>query len=265
MTFKQDDDEAIEAFSKKNLSILFEDFKHEGNNLHLARIGNSSKPVLLFIHGSPGCWNAAWDYFMDSSLHKSFELISIDRPGFGKSDYGIARNLFAQANIVSSFVSEKLKGREIHLIGHSYGGPLAMQMCKLNDTLYSRCILLAGSISPDAEKEEWQLNLFSKKALRWMAPGSFEQGILELLWLKEDLKRYKKNISSIGTPIVAVYGTEDNMVPHDENLDFLRSHFDSVQLNIHSLDGANHFLPWKRYNEVREIIKSPFEKIRKGF
>lgn len=255
-TFRQYDADAKEVFSSKGMNISFGDYNWQGNNLHFARIGDRSKSVLLFVHGSPGCWNTAWDYFMDSSWHKDYELISIDRPGFGLSNYGNAKNLFEQSDCIGAFIKQNLEHRKIQLIGHSYGGPLVLQLCADLDTLIDKCIIMAGSVNPAAEIEEWQLNFFSESIIKWIVPGAFEQGMEELLWLKDDLKsaRYLKGIHQINTPIIAIYGTKDNMVPYEPNVSFLSSIYDSTQLELHSMIGANHFLPWERYKEVKQII-----------
>ncbi len=254
-TFQQNDEDAIKAFGAKELSFSLEDYYYKNNKLHIARIGDSSKPVLLFIHGSPGSWNTAWDYFMDSSWQKHYELISLDRPGFGMSDYGQAKNLFEQAQIINAFVKERLKNRRVQLIGHSYGGPLVLQLCADQDSLYDRCIIMAGSVNPDAEESEWQLNVFSHPILKWMVPGSFEQGMEELLWLKDDLKSYVKGLSNIRTPIVGIYGTKDNMVPYVPNVHFLNDNFDTTQLKIYPIQDGSHFIPWENYEDMKRIIE----------
>lgn len=256
-TFTESDQSALNAFSQKGMTISFADYEYKKNNLHYARIGDSSKPILLFVHGSPGSWVNSWDYFMDSTWHTDYELISIDRPGFGQSDYGQAKNLFQQAEIIGAFVKEKLAGRSVQLIGHSYGGPLVVQLCADQDSLYDKCIIMAGSVSPQAEKKEWQLNLFSKKLTKWMVPGSFEQGLMELLWLKKDIasKQYLDGIGKIKTPILAIYGTKDDMVPYEPNVKFLQTHFSEPQLRLHRMEGANHFIPWENYDEMKKIIR----------
>ena len=255
-TMTETDQSAMLAFNEKGFNITLNDFKYKNNNLHYARIGDSTKKALLFVHGSPGSWVNSWDYFMDSSWHTDYELISVDRPGFGKSDYGKARNLFKQSEIITAFVKDKLKGRQVQLIGHSYGGPLVLQLCADNDTLYDKCIIMAGSINPEAEKNEWQLNLFSKPILKWTVPGSFEQGMEELLWLKEDLKsnKYLTGLSKIKTPIVAIYGTKDKMVPYKSNVDFLKKRFPSDQIEVHPIKDGSHFIPWNNYAEMRQLI-----------
>ena len=257
-TMKESDEGAIHAFIEMGLSISFHDFKAGNNNLHYARIGDSTKPVLLFIHGSPGSWVNAWDYLIDSTWHKDYELISIDRPGFGKSDYGQAKNLFEQSEIINAFVSKKLSNRKVVLIGHSYGGPLVLQLCIDADSLYDNCIIMAGSVNPAAEKEEWQLNLFSKSFLKWMVPGSFEPGVEELLWLKDDLKskKYLIGLEKVKTPIIGIYGTDDNMVPYQPNVDFLVNRIDSSQLQLHTIERGTHFIPWDNYSEIVKIIRN---------
>jgi len=255
--FTTSDADAKEAFTAKGMAIRTGNFNYNNNKVHFLRLGDSTKTALLFIHGSPGCWDYAWDYFMDSSWQKNFELISIDRPGFGNSNYGNAKNLFEQSEIISAFVKEKLSQRQVQLMGHSYGGPLVLQLCADNDSLYSKCIVVAGSVNPEAEKNEWQLNWFSNPLVKWMVPGSFEQGLEELLWLKEDLKsfQYLNKIRKIKTPVVGIYGTADNMVPYQPNVDFLKKTFQKEQLTIFKIPEGSHFIPWQNYETIRDIVQ----------
>lgn len=61
-----------------------------GRSIHYARIqsGPDTLPTVLFIHGPPGVWDAFVGFFADSALYNRAQLISVDRPGFGKSGLG---------------------------------------------------------------------------------------------------------------------------------------------------------------------------------
>jgi pimeloyl-ACP methyl ester carboxylesterase len=52
-------------FQDKNL--LF-----DGHNLHYIETGNAQKPTLIFLHGSPGSWNAFKEYLQDTTLLKKY-------------------------------------------------------------------------------------------------------------------------------------------------------------------------------------------------
>ncbi|WP_460996415.1 alpha/beta fold hydrolase [Spirosoma harenae] len=49
-------------------------------------IGAADKPTLVFVHGSPGSWNAFASYLKDSLFLEHYRMVSLDRPGFEDSE-----------------------------------------------------------------------------------------------------------------------------------------------------------------------------------
>ena len=87
-------DQKVQAYFKgKAVQPVF-GFVGEGKGrVHYARLQApntvaDSLPIALFIHGSPGAWDAFISFFTDSTLYTTYQLISVDRPGFGKSNLG---------------------------------------------------------------------------------------------------------------------------------------------------------------------------------
>ena len=54
-----------------------------GRPVHVVAAGDPALPPVLFIHGSPGSWEAWQDYLADPELSSRAHLLAIDRPGFG--------------------------------------------------------------------------------------------------------------------------------------------------------------------------------------
>ena len=61
-------------------------------------------PTLLFVHGTPGSWDAFKAYLKNKELLQYYRIISIDRPGFGYSDFGNAMNLTEQTKIIAAWM-----------------------------------------------------------------------------------------------------------------------------------------------------------------
>jgi hypothetical protein len=87
MTFRSSDGQMKQRFSKNGVVLRTATTKIQGRNVHYAITGNDSLPTLVFLHGTPGSWNAFADYMQDSLLLGKYRMISIDRPGFGYSDF----------------------------------------------------------------------------------------------------------------------------------------------------------------------------------
>ncbi len=56
--------------------------------MHYTHLGDLDLPLVVLVHGTPGSSNGFMDYLADSLLPEKAQLIALDRPGFGDSDYG---------------------------------------------------------------------------------------------------------------------------------------------------------------------------------
>ncbi len=94
-------------------------------NLHYKETGKGD-PVLL-LHGL-GASSYAWR-FVTPELAKTHRIIALDLKGFGKSDKprDDKYSLFDQADLVDKFI-DKHKLRRLTLVGHSFGGGVALAL-----------------------------------------------------------------------------------------------------------------------------------------
>ena len=104
--FRTSDRKAGKAFARKGLPLTIGYLTTGNFTLHYAKSGNDSLPTLLFLHGSPGSWDAFENYLADAELLKRFRMVSVDRPGFGYSQFGGAANLADQAALIQPLLKE---------------------------------------------------------------------------------------------------------------------------------------------------------------
>ena len=157
MRMRINDTEAKKEFEQKKLQPIFSYLPSDGVNIHYVKIGNDNLPTLFFIHGSPGSWDAFKQYMEDTELLAKFRIISIDRPGFGYSNFGQAEDLKNNSKIIYGVIQKEENKKPLHLIGHSIGGPVVMQLAQDHPENYASLTILAGSISPyDEPKEKWR-------------------------------------------------------------------------------------------------------------
>ena len=60
----------------------------DGYKMHYMYQDMGKEASLVFIHGTPGSWSAFASYFDYDTLYNVANIVSPDRPGFGKSSYG---------------------------------------------------------------------------------------------------------------------------------------------------------------------------------
>lgn len=254
LKFRISDADAKEKFSGAGVDLVTETMQVDGFPVHYAKTGNDTLPALFFVHGSPGGWSAFERYMMDKDLLAKFRMISIDRPGFGYSRFGDAKNLEAQSKLIGPVVKTLQNGKPMYAVGHSLGGPMIIKLQVDNENLFDGLILLAASVDPEEEKpEKWRPVLY-KTPLKLFLPGAFKPSNEELWYLKKDLRLLDKQWDSIRCPVWIIHGDKDTFVPV-ENVNYAKRKLrkaSSVEVKI--LPGARHFIPWEQYEEIKGVL-----------
>jgi pimeloyl-ACP methyl ester carboxylesterase len=249
------DSKAQAEFKAVNVALQLHTASNKGFALHYAQTGNDTLPTLFFVHGSPGSWDAFKTYLQDTELLKKFRMVAIDRPGFGHSEFGNAKNLQQQSNIISPLLQQLNNGRAIYIVGHSLGGPLAIKLVADNPNTFSGMVLLAAALDPALEpKEPWR-GFLLHSSLQILLPGAFKPSNEELWYLKTDLLPLANQFASIACPVWIIHGDKDSFVPV-ANVNYATSkltHAQFVKTTI--LKNAPHFIPWVPwYKDVKKVL-----------
>lgn len=252
-TFRTADAKAISKFQEDGILLKTVTVKQDGFPIHYVQTGNDSLPTLIFIHGTPGSWIAFEIYLRDSMLRAHYRMISIDRPGFGYSNFGKALNLPEQSRLMGP-VLESLKNKEAcWLVGHSLGGPMILQLALDYPTLANGLVVISGSIDPAAEKPERWRYIMDKTPLKLFLPGAFRPSNTELIYLKKDLKIMEPALSAISLPVYFIHGRTDSWVP-PVNVEFgLKKLINAPKLDTLWLNGG-HFIPWTEFQPIRKKL-----------
>ncbi len=255
MKFRISDSEAKQKFKANNIQLFTETIEVDGFSMHYAKTGNDTFPTLFFVHGSPGSWDAFSVYLKDKDLLAKYRMVSVDRPGFGYSEFGNAKNLDEQSKLISPLLKILNNKKPIYAVGHSLGGPMAVKLDADNPGLFSGMVLLAASVDPAAENpEKWRPVLY-KTPLKYFIPGAFRPSNEELWYLKKDLKDLAHDFSKVTCPVWIIHGDKDKFVPVS-NADYANKmlvNAKSVEIKI--LKGALHFIPWEPwYKDVKEVL-----------
>lgn len=262
MKFRISDAQATVKFTNAGVALQTHYIDVDGYKMHYVSTGSDSLPTLFFVHGSPGSWTAFERYLMDKELLAAFRMVAIDRPGFGYSEFGEAKNLDDQSRLIRPIIDSISNGQPMYVIGHSLGGPVAVKLEAAHPGSFAGIILLAGSVDPGEEKpEKWRPWLINTP-LQYLVPGAMEPANQELWYLKKDLVKLKDDFSKIHCPVWIIHGDKDNMVPVG-NADYAgRMLVNAPLVDVTILKGAGHFIPWNHFTEIKKILlKLPEENI----
>ncbi|MEL6917192.1 MAG: alpha/beta hydrolase [Bacteroidota bacterium] len=250
-------------FAEKNVPYKDTVQQIQNRDIHYIQTGPENAATLVFMHGSPGSWDAYKSYLTDSVLLKKFRIIVPDRPGFGYSDFRRSLGLKDQAALLNQLLVQLSNGKEYTLIGHSYGGPLIVQMAIDQPALYDNLAILAGALDPTLEKPEKWRYPFRGFPLKFLVPGALRPSNEELILLKTELKYLKEELHKLSQNVLIIHGTKDKLVPYG-NVAFMQKEFSSVEnMKLHRLEQQNHFFVWEKERFVKDSLLSWLKELEK--
>jgi pimeloyl-ACP methyl ester carboxylesterase len=224
--------------------------------LSVLRAGDRQGPLLILVHGTPGSASGWADYVLDPL--PGWEVIALDRPGFGSSDPEDAvTTLESQAAAVVALLPAT--ARPVVLLGHSLGGPVVAQVAATHPERVSAVVLLAASLDPAQESIHPMQWIGAWPPVRMLLPRAIRNANAELMALKPELVQLADLLPRITSRVVIVHGTKDDLVPVS-NVAFMQAHLTGAScVKTILLEGRNHFLPWNSADVVRDAVRMSLE------
>ncbi|MEM8800620.1 MAG: alpha/beta hydrolase [Pseudomonadota bacterium] len=212
-----------------------------GHDLSYLHAGDPNGQPVIFVHGTPGSAGAWVDMFSVSPDDRFF-LMSVDRPGFGKTTPNkVVRSLADQVRAIGALIERSEK--PVILVGHSLGGPVVAWAAAEYPQKISGIVIAAGSLDPGLEKIHPAQYLGNAWPVSALLPNNLRVANRELLALKPELEMLADMLPDIRSDVIIVHGTRDKLVPY-ENVPFMqRGLSNAASLQIITLEGQNHFLP----------------------
>lgn len=229
-------------------------FKRTGGMQYLQIGDDPAKPYIIFIHGSPG---SLWDYggyLTDTLLAQRANLVSIDRQGFGYTDYGKSEGSLQKHADQLFGVIKSLSHKEIYLVGHSFGGPVQIKALMSYPEYIRGMVMVAPSISAEHEPSNGWRKVVNFPIFRWFTPPALKACNQEIIPLKRELKKIESAWSSVMSPITIVQGTQDKLVPMGNATYAQRAMAQNPNVKVVMLENENHFILWTKKTLIRDEI-----------
>lgn len=255
LSFRANEYAEIRRFARAGIDLVPGSYRVNNISIHYVQTGLDTLPTILFIHGTPGSWTAFRNYLKDPALLANYRLVSVDRPGFGESDYGFAYHLEEQSILLRPLLDQLSNGKPFYLAGHSLGGPLVVKMAADDPGAYAGIMLISASVDPALEPAESWRRWFAGPPLQTVLPGAFQQSSTELFYFKKDIYPLAADFARITCRVSIVHGDADRWVPVG-NAAYAREKLVNAR-NIHTriIPGGNHFIPGTHQADItRELI-----------
>lgn len=232
-----------------------ETLDYEGRPIHYVEVGDPSKPTVLFVHGSPGSWDNYLGMLSNHDLLGHVRIISVDRPGFGKSGLGDHEpSLQRQAAALMRVLDRRSPEQPAILVGHSYGGPVIARMAMDFPDRVAALILVAASVDPALEETKWYQIPADWLPIAALLPPNLVATNREILALKAELETMLPLWKTITAPTTVIQGGADILVPAG-NADFAERMLTNSSVDMVRIPDMNHFVPWQHPHLITDAIK----------
>ncbi|GEM_PF-3549059 len=101
-----------------------------GQLMNVLDVGRKRDPAILFIHGFGGCWQS-WESQIDFFRKKGYRVIAPDLNGHGGTSFMPHETVLDYAEDVFDVLKRLGVRTPVHVVAHSYGGPVALTMASL--------------------------------------------------------------------------------------------------------------------------------------
>lgn len=175
--------------------------------------------VNVFLHGW-GCNHTSF-LFCHKALEKQSSLF-VDFPPFGQSSKTISDwTVFTYANMVHSLV-QSLGIKKINLIGHSFGGRIAIILAVLCKEEINKIVLVDAAGVKPRRKLSYYFKVFSYKLRKKLGKNVSHFGSSDYLALSPNMRKIFVSIVSthlddflpfISAPTLIIFGKNDTTTP----------------------------------------------------
>ena len=235
--------------------------------------------VVLLLHGFGGDLDN-WMFNLDSLADKH-RLLALDLPGHGESGKTIPEpSISGLAKFVGKFL-EVVGVPSAHIVGHSMGGAIAMQLASDSpETVKSLGLICSAGLGPDINSDYLRgfIEAQSQQELKLVLEQLFADESLVNLQLVNNLLNYKRmdgveaslnalsetlisageqtfltdNIVASGIPVLVIWGKQDRIIPVSHAQNFSAAGGYCVEVEI--FDSAGHMVQMEKAYEVNRSL-----------
>ena len=194
-------------------------FSYNGTRVFYRFAGNKSKSPILLLHGW-GSDGSVFDNLTSFCSDKSFLII--DFPPFGKS--GVLANdytIFTYAQVVIS-LCEHLSIKKLKIIGHSFGGRVAILLCAILREYVQMCILIDSAGLKPKRHLSYYYKIYKYKLYKKLGLSTLNMGSKDYLALSPTMQKTFKSVVNtylddylikIECPTLILWGEKDKETP----------------------------------------------------
>ncbi|MEY9977184.1 alpha/beta fold hydrolase [Lysinibacillus sp. RC79] len=248
---------------KGNNSVsALEQVKINGSN-HEVMIRGKDKdnPVIIFVHGGPGCSEIPYASKYQNLLENNFTVVNYDQRASGKSyhffeDYSnLSSDLLVDDLLaLTDYISDRLGKEKVLLIGHSYGTFIATQAASKAPEKFTAYVGI-GQMSDTVGSEIDGLNYVIQQA-------EYDGNAEDVLYLQGLTEQVENGETFTPRKYIAKYGGSSRLIDNPDGN--IISMLFSREYNLLDVIRYNYGLSYSQKTLLEEVMKNPLPtKVKK--
>ncbi|GAB4031656.1 hypothetical protein GCM10028809_27980 [Spirosoma gilvum] len=216
--------------------------------------GDSALPVVLFIHGAPSSLSFFADFFKDTTLLNRAQLVAVDRPGYGFSDFGrVETSIVRQAQYIQPLIDRYRNAPYLMIVGSSYGGSVSARLAMNNPNQVDHVVFVSSALGPGLERTYPISYLVDSPLLRWGVPPLLRLANDEKLAHRKALEAILPDWPKIRASITMLHGQLDELV-YPTNVSFAQQHLINAKVKQFLLPENRHDIVFNKREYMTQII-----------
>jgi pimeloyl-ACP methyl ester carboxylesterase len=261
--FRQTDQELTDEFKGQRVRPTVHHYRiKDGNNQPRtirfmetpALSGDSVLPVVLFVHGAPSSLSFFNEFFKDTVLLNRAQLVAVDRPGYGYSDFGrVETSVVRQAQFLQPLINRYKNAPYLMVVGSSYGGSVSARLAMNNPEEVNHVVFVSSALGPGLERTYPISHWVDTPLLRWGIPTLLRLANDEKLAHRKALEAILPDWPKIRAKITMLHGQRDELV-YPTNVSFAQQHLINARVKQFLLPENRHDIVFNKREYMTDIL-----------
>jgi len=215
---------------------------------------DSVLPVVLFVHGAPSSLSFFNAFLKDTALIRRAQLVAVDRPGYGFSDFGrVETSIINQAKLLQPLIDRYRNVRYLMVVGSSYGGSVSARLAMNNPDRVNHVVFVSSALGPGLERTFPVSYLANSPLIRWMVSPILLLANDEKLAHRAALEAILPGWSTIRANITMLHGQRDELV-YPTNVRFAQDHLVNAKVKQFLLPENRHDIVFNKRQYMTDIL-----------
>lgn len=228
--------------------------------LHYRQFGHAEKAIVVWVHGTPGNWADVGGLIRDREFTESSLVVSIDRPGWGSSQYRDEPRLVTDFATIAQLIRPllhqlKLQHPDVPLIlaGHSWGGSVVPAIAADFPHCIDGLAIFSAGLDPELVKPRWYNRVANTWLVKRMVGKPLRAANVEMYALSDQMAKLQPRWQDLSIPTVVVQGLEDPLV-NPANADFAETVLNQDTAHVLKLPDTDHFLQMHSTDLIKRCL-----------